>query len=444
MNCGIYKIRFIGSDKIYYGSTNNFDRRKRQHLSDLSQGKHKNTIMQNLYNKYGKENLVFEKVSTCQRDQLIEIEQEYIDNMDDATAINISKTAGGGKTSALSGDDVVEVFRLRGKENKTIESLAKKFNTSKGVIYKILLRVTMPHIEVPQEYIDLARQNKGDKFTNEDILDMFNMWNSGSTINEIKEKYNFRVSSKVIEVLRRERYKRVDIPQEVIDKANSRPITDKAFAPTQETINEIFRLKIDKHLTDQEIADKFGVKAKVIYRILNRLSYKKFPVCESLVIQAKEVRKEMNKAPEYEPIEYSSTHIPNEDIEQVVLGVFEDTAAGMTRKAVAVKYQKSPQWVTDVLKRRTYPNLTIPEDLLKRASGRLKKNVCATDEQVIEMFKMFKQGKTYQEIAIHMGMSEATVYGILTRRTRKDVILPEYLVSKIVQPDYSKGNCHAY
>lgn len=430
MNCGIYKISFIGSDKIYYGSTNNFNKRKGRHLSDLRAGKHRNIIMQRLYDKYGEDSFIFEELVACEPDQLIEIEQEYIDNMDDATAINLSKIAGGGKTSALSGNDVVEVFRLRGKENKTIESLAKKFNTSKGVIYKILLRDTMSHVEVPQEYLDLARQNKGDKCSNEDILDMFNMWNSGSTIKEIKEKYNFRMSSKVIEILRRERYKRVDIPQEVIDKANSRPITDKAFAPTQETINEIFHLKIDKKLTDQEIADKFGVKAKVIYRILNRLSYKKFPVYESLVIRAKEVREEMNKAPEYESIEYSSTHIPDEDTEQVVLGVFEDTAAGMTRKAVAVKYRKSPQWVTDVLKRRTYPNVTVPENLVKRASGRLKKNVCATDEQVIEMFKMFKQGKTYQEIATDMGMSKAAAYDILTRRTRKDVILPEYLVSK--------------
>lgn len=430
MNCGIYKISFVGSDKVYYGSTNDFSRRKKRHLSDLRAGQHRNIIMQRLYDKYGENSFVFEEVLTCQPDQLLEIEQEYIDNMDDATAINLSMTAGGGRSSALSSEDVVEVFRLRGRENETVENLAKKFNTSKGIIHKVLIRDTMSHIEVPQEYLDLARQNKGDKFTNEDILDMFNMWNSGSTIDEIKQKYNFRVSTKVIQILRRERYKRVDVPQEIIDKANSRPITDKTFAPTQETINEIFHLKIDKRLTDQEIADKFGVKAKVIYRILNRLSYKKFPVYESLVIRAKEVRQEMNKAPEYEKIEYSSNHIPDENTEQVVLGVFEDTAAGMTRKAVAVKYRKSPQWVTDVLKRRTYPNVTIPQDLVKRASGRLKKNVCATDEQVIEMFKMFKQGKTYQEIATDMGMSKATAYDILTRRTRKDVILPEYLVSK--------------
>ena len=163
MNCGIYKISFIGSDKIYYGSTNNFNKRKGRHLSDLRAGKHRNIIMQRLYDKYGEDSFIFEELVACEPDQLIEIEQEYIDNMDDATAINLSKIAGGGKTSALSGNDVVEVFRLRGKENKTIESLAKKFNTSKGVIYKILLRDTMSHVEVPQEYLDEARDWKAKK-----------------------------------------------------------------------------------------------------------------------------------------------------------------------------------------------------------------------------------------------------------------------------------------
>ena len=430
-NCGIYKISFNGSDKIYYGSSNDFDRRKRQHLSDLNNGKHRNPIMQRLFNKCGEDSFKFEVVLECQPDELIEVEQTYLDQMDDATAINLSKTAGGGRTPSLSKEQIIEVFRLRGKENETVENIAKKLDTNVSIIHSVLCRAIASHIEVPQEYLDLAKQNKGDRFSNEDILDMFEMWNSGSTIKEIKEKYNFGSSSNVAQILRREGYSRVEIPQQVIDKAHSRPITDKCFLPTQETIDEIFRLRIEEHLSNNKIGEIFGIPARNVYKILARITFKKFKVSPEKISLAKEASKIANgKIPEEIIYEYSDRHIDSSDIEEVVLGVFTDTAAGLSRKKVGQKYRKSPQWVTDVLKRRTYPNVEIPEELLEKATQRLKKNTGATDEQVIEMFRMFKNGQTYLEIAQFMGISRATAYEILTRRSRKDVIIPEDLVSK--------------
>lgn len=58
----IYKLSFKNSRYFLYGSSINFVGRKAQYKYDLSKGKYKNTHLQRVYNKYGKENMVFEIV----------------------------------------------------------------------------------------------------------------------------------------------------------------------------------------------------------------------------------------------------------------------------------------------------------------------------------------------------------------------------------------------
>lgn len=76
MSSGIYKIT-IGK-WFYYGQTNNFDRRKREHLSALQKQKHDNIILQNAYNKH---NLFhFEECAYENNENLLtELEQLVID-----------------------------------------------------------------------------------------------------------------------------------------------------------------------------------------------------------------------------------------------------------------------------------------------------------------------------------------------------------------------------
>jgi group I intron endonuclease len=76
MNSGIYKITI---DRwYYYGQTNNFNRRKRHHLSALKTGKHKNPILQRAFDKYHK--FIFEECAYEDNARLItELEQLVID-----------------------------------------------------------------------------------------------------------------------------------------------------------------------------------------------------------------------------------------------------------------------------------------------------------------------------------------------------------------------------
>lgn len=77
---GIYKIQSaIEPEKFYIGSSVNIQSRKRQHFSMLKLNKHNTTYLQNYYNKYGKESLIFHVIEECSQEQLIIREQYYID-----------------------------------------------------------------------------------------------------------------------------------------------------------------------------------------------------------------------------------------------------------------------------------------------------------------------------------------------------------------------------
>ena len=75
MKSGIYKIT-VGS-WFYWGSTKNFHRRKQEHIRELKQGKHKNSILQNAYNKHN--SFEFEVIANVEEQELLEWEQELID-----------------------------------------------------------------------------------------------------------------------------------------------------------------------------------------------------------------------------------------------------------------------------------------------------------------------------------------------------------------------------
>jgi group I intron endonuclease len=76
---GIYKIKI--NDKEYIGSSCNIGQRLKHHLWSLENLKHHNRTMQNLYNKYGSENVYFTIVEQCSDEVLIEREVYYINTL---------------------------------------------------------------------------------------------------------------------------------------------------------------------------------------------------------------------------------------------------------------------------------------------------------------------------------------------------------------------------
>jgi group I intron endonuclease len=112
----IYAIKNIIDNKIYIGSTNDLERRWRDHKSLLSRNCHHSIHLQNAWNKFSKENFVFEILEVLNDEKEILLkEQTYLDifaSYDQNIGYNISKVAG----SAFKG-------RNHSKESKLKQSI---------------------------------------------------------------------------------------------------------------------------------------------------------------------------------------------------------------------------------------------------------------------------------------------------------------------------------
>jgi group I intron endonuclease len=79
MNSGLYKITNTINGNFYIGSTSNFNRRWYRHVLDLNKNRHDNQHLQRSWNKYGKDNFIFEIYKNCDSSILLKEEQQELD-----------------------------------------------------------------------------------------------------------------------------------------------------------------------------------------------------------------------------------------------------------------------------------------------------------------------------------------------------------------------------
>lgn len=89
----IYQIRNLENNKIYIGSTKNFNKRKLRHIRDLKKGSHHCIYLQRAYNKSFLENFIFEILEECLETELFNKEQFWIDKLN--PEYNIGGVGGG-------------------------------------------------------------------------------------------------------------------------------------------------------------------------------------------------------------------------------------------------------------------------------------------------------------------------------------------------------------
>ena len=77
---GVYQIKNKVNGKTYIGSSINIEERFINHKRNLIRGTHKNSKLQNAYNKYGSKKFIFEIIEICFKETLHEREQEWIDS----------------------------------------------------------------------------------------------------------------------------------------------------------------------------------------------------------------------------------------------------------------------------------------------------------------------------------------------------------------------------
>lgn len=92
---GIYKIINKVNEKYYVGSSINIYKRWNQHKSNLNRNIHTNDHLQKSWNKYGKNNFEFVIVEEISEEQLLIVEQKYINECKNNSDIsyNISNDA---------------------------------------------------------------------------------------------------------------------------------------------------------------------------------------------------------------------------------------------------------------------------------------------------------------------------------------------------------------
>lgn len=86
MESGIYLIKCRATRKVYIGQSKNIKKRFKHHLYQLKSGRHGNVHLKRCYNKYGKDNLSFKIIETCEVSNLNEREIFYINFYDSTNA----------------------------------------------------------------------------------------------------------------------------------------------------------------------------------------------------------------------------------------------------------------------------------------------------------------------------------------------------------------------
>jgi group I intron endonuclease len=127
MKSGIYCISSLRCpNRLYIGSTVDIDKRWSQHKWMLDNNKHHSVKLQNHYNKYGKDDLVFSIMFECPIDNLIELEQQCINK--NKPYFNICELAGSsiGRThSAETKKKIGDKARGQKMSNSTKVKMAK-------------------------------------------------------------------------------------------------------------------------------------------------------------------------------------------------------------------------------------------------------------------------------------------------------------------------------
>lgn len=90
---GIYIITNKQTNKLYIGSCVNFRKRYSKHFTELRKNKHGNPHLQNAFNLYGEEAFEFHIIEECEKEDLINLEQKYLDKHNECELYNIRKIA---------------------------------------------------------------------------------------------------------------------------------------------------------------------------------------------------------------------------------------------------------------------------------------------------------------------------------------------------------------
>jgi hypothetical protein len=141
-NQGIYKIS-IGC-YFYYGQSVELSIRRRRHLTDLKNNRHKNRFMQRVYNKYL--NFYFEVIEEIEDTSLLdEREQYYIDlRFEDANCMNLAQYVDSPNRGKKTSDETKAKISAA-KKGKIVSSETRAKMSASNTTHNKQVKVTYPN-----------------------------------------------------------------------------------------------------------------------------------------------------------------------------------------------------------------------------------------------------------------------------------------------------------
>ena len=122
---GIYRIRNLVNGKCYYGSSKEIEKRLSRHEKELKNNIHINCILQRAWDKYGKDNFLFEIVEECDINALLKTEQKYL-NLQPEYNIGIKSSGGDNLTKNPNRENIVKKIRQSVKKRYGLMSEDEK------------------------------------------------------------------------------------------------------------------------------------------------------------------------------------------------------------------------------------------------------------------------------------------------------------------------------
>jgi group I intron endonuclease len=123
---GIYKIVNVKNGKIYIGSSKNIKRRWGIHKSSLKNNRHHSVYLQRAWNKYGKENFIYEVIKEMPNASNVELlnEETYFVTML-KPEYNVGSIGGGDNLTHHPHRDVI-IEKMTKTVNETVAKMSKK------------------------------------------------------------------------------------------------------------------------------------------------------------------------------------------------------------------------------------------------------------------------------------------------------------------------------
>ena len=287
--CGIYKIKNIKNNKIYIGSSIDIQRRWKEHISDLQHNKHPNTHLQNSWNKYGKENFIFEILEKCDSDCLLEKEQYYIDKYKVAESnngYNIAPRAdkpflseyGKKRVKEVNSEkfkgenclfhkykesEIIYVIKMLKDGCYTLEDISNKTNIPIGTIKSIYYKDSWKYLTQNIDFPKLIVSNDSKELRQDEILEIIELIKNGKTNSEIASIYN--TDSSTINNIRTKKYHN-DLTQDI-----ELPILHRSNLTETEIQTVIAKLLNGEQ--NNVIAEDLNINSGTVASIRNHRSY---------------------------------------------------------------------------------------------------------------------------------------------------------------------------